>query len=304
MMSSASAYTPFELSGDNFTIISYQLDPEVNSIIFEVEAYQPGKIEFTFDREFLDSINLEEDKEFFGIIDGDILVFKETSTSSDSRTIEAQLTQGIHEIEIFGSHLLGKTVDDKLQESKLREEFLRLQSEREYLSNQINELATELSDVKTQNVVLETSNKQLEEKIFDPEKLISKTEQEASNLISETEVQASNLISETEVQASNLISETEVQASNLISETEVQASNLISETEVQASNLISETEVQASNLISETEVQASNLISETEVQASNLISETETQSEKTRGLFQEQFSEFRTWWDSLFPILK
>ena len=282
MIGSASAYSPFELSGDNFTVISYQLDHEVNSIVFEVNSYQPGTIEFTFDREFFDSTNLGEDTEFFGIVDGDKLVLKETSTASDSRTIQGTLTQGVHEVEIFGSHLLGKTISDKILESQIRQEHIELQTEKEIMSNQIKELSTELSTVKTQNIMLETSNKQLEKKIFDPV----------------------NLISETEVQASNLISETEVQACNLISETEVQASNLISETEVQASNLISETEVQASNLISETEVQASNLISETEVQASNLISETEVQTEKTRGLFQEQFSAFSSWWDSLFPLLK
>ena len=326
MIGSASAYSPFELSGDNFTVMSYQLDPEVNSVIFEVKSHQPGKIEFTFDREFFDSTSLGEDSEFFGIVDGERLVFKEINTTTNSRTIQGTITQGIHEIEIFGSHLLGKTVYDKILESQIKQEHLQLQTEKEILSNQIKELSTELSSVKTQNVMLETSNKQLEKKIFDPDNLISETEVQASNLISETEVQASNLISETEVQASNLISETEVQASNLISETEVQASNLISETEVQASNLISETEVQASNLISETEVQASNLISETEVQASNLISETEVQAsnlisetevqasnliseteiqtKKTKGLFQEQFAAFSSWWDSLFPILK
>ena len=227
MIGSAIAYSPFELSGDNFTVISYQLDPEVNSIIFEIEAYQPGKIEFTFDREFFDSTNLGKDKEFFGIIDGDLLAFKESRTSVDSRTIQAHMTQGIHEVEIFGSHLMGKTLDDKLQEAQIRQEYLQIQTEKEILSNQIRELSTELSYAKTQNIMLETSNKQLEEKIFDPAKMIS-----------------------------------------------------------------------------ETEVQASNLISETEVQASNLISETEIQSEKTKGLFQEQFSEFKIWWDSLFPILR
>ena len=216
MMGSASAYSPFELSGDNFTVISYQIDPEVNSIIFEVEAYQPGKIEFTFDREFFDSVNLEEDREFFGIVDGEILALKETGTSSDSRTMQAYLTQGFHEVEIFGSHLMGKAIDDKLQESQIRQEYLQMQTEKEIMSNQIRELSAELSDVKTQNLVLETSNKQLEEKVFDPAKMIS----------------------------------------------------------------------------------------ETEVQASNLISETEIQSEKTKGLFQEQFSQFKTWWDSLFPLIR
>ena len=216
IIGSATAYSPFELSGDDFVVKSYDLDHEVNSIVFEVKSYKPGKVEFTFDRDFFDSTHLGEDKEFFGIVDGDKLVLIETSTTPKSRTFETTLTSGIHEIEIFGSHLLGKTVNDHLLSSQIKQEHSQLQLEKENLSNQVEELSSELSVVKTENVMLESSNKQLEKKIFDP----------------------------------------------------------------------------------------ANLISETEVQASNLISETEVQAEKTKGLFQDQFSAFGAWWDSLFPIFK
>ena len=187
MISSASAYSPFELSGDDFVMISYDLDHEVNSIVFEVKSYKPGKIGFTFDREFFDSTHLGEDAEFFGIVDGDKLVLIETSTTPKSRTVESTLTSGIHEIEIFGSHLLGKTVNDHLLVSQIKQEHSQLQVEKEILSNQIEELSSELSIVKTENVMLESSNKKLEKKIFDPGNLISETEVQASNLISETE---------------------------------------------------------------------------------------------------------------------
>ena len=148
IVGSASAYSPFELSGDDFTVISYDLDHEVNSIVFEVKAYNPGNVELTFDREFFDSIHLGEDSEFFGIVDGDKLVLVETSTTPNSRTIQATLTSGIHEIEIFGSHLLGKTVGDNLLESQIKQEHLQMQIEKEALSNQIEELSSEVINSK------------------------------------------------------------------------------------------------------------------------------------------------------------
>jgi len=243
ILGSASAYTPFDVSGSGVIVESYELDLEVNSIILKTQVSDSvGNLELTFDREFFDSTYLGNDDKFFVIVDGDKLSYTETRTTSKSRTIEMNLAPGTNEVELFGSHLLGKTIDDYTAISKI--------NEKEFLAKQIDDLSAELDQVRAENILLDTKNEELGKKIFTPANLISETEVQASNLISETEVQASNLISETEVQASNLISETEVQASNLISETEVQATALMSETEVQATALMSETEVQATNLVS------------------------------------------------------
>ena len=109
ILGTASAYSPLEISGDGVVVKSYDLDLEVNSVILEVQVDDSGSLELTFEREFFDSTNLGEDDEFFAIIDGNKLPYIETETTSKSRTIEASLSSGVYEIEIFGSHLLGKT---------------------------------------------------------------------------------------------------------------------------------------------------------------------------------------------------
>ena len=204
ILGTASAYSPFEISGDGIIVQSYDLDLEVNSVILEVQVNDSGNLELTFEREFFDSTNLGEDVEFFAIIDGNKLPYIETETTSKSRTIEANLVSGDYEIEIFGSHLLGKTIDEHNLVSQIKKENAKLLNEKELLSKQITNLSSDLADVKVENNILEFENKELDKNIFDP-----------SNLISETEIQATNLISETEIQANNLNSVIEEQISAL-----------------------------------------------------------------------------------------
>jgi len=204
ILGSASAYSSFEISGDEVIVQSYDLDLEVNSVIIEVQVNDSGSLELTFEREFFDSTNLGEDDEFFAIIDGNKLSYIETKTTSKSRTIETNLASGVYEIEIFGSHLLGKTIDEHNLVSQIKKENAKLLNEKELLSKQITNLSSDLADVKVENNILEFENKELDKNIFDP-----------SNLISETEIQATNLISETEIQANNLNSVIEEQISAL-----------------------------------------------------------------------------------------
>ncbi len=235
------ASTPFEISGTSVNIESYQLDTEVNSIILEVEVSDSGgTLKMTFDREFFDAIYQGQDDEFLVIGDGDLVSYEETKTTSQSRTIILSLTSDIEEVEIFGSHLMGRTIDDNdINISEIKEQNVQLSDEKELLTKQVSVLSTELEDTKVQKNLLREENEELGKKIFDPDNLITGTEVQAKNLITGTEVQAKNLITGTEVQAKNLITGTEVQAKNLITETEVQAKNLITETEVQADNFSS-----------------------------------------------------------------
>jgi len=194
ILGNANAYAPFEVSGTSVTMQSYELDHEVNSIILEIQVNDSeGILELTFERKFFDSTSLEGDDEFFIVVDGNELPYIETQTTSKSRTIEANLASGVYEVEIFGSHLLGKTVEDYIITSQIKEKNVQLLNEKELLSKQISDLSAELVDVKVKSNILESENEELGKKIFDPANLISETEVQATNLISETEVQAKNI---------------------------------------------------------------------------------------------------------------
>jgi hypothetical protein len=216
ILGTASAYSPLEISGDGVVVKSYDLDLEVNSVILEVQVNDSGSLELTFEREFFDSTNLGEDDEFFAIIDGNKLPYIETETTSKSRTIETSLSSGVYEIEIFGSHLLGKTIDEHNLVSQIQENNAKLLNEKESLSKQINNLSSDLANVKVENNILESENKELEKKVFEPSNLISETEGQVTNLISETEGQVTNLISETEGQTKNINSVFEEQITALM----------------------------------------------------------------------------------------
>ncbi len=191
------ASTPFEISGTGVNIESYQLDTEVNSIILEVEVSDSGgTLKMTFDREFFDAIYQGQDDEFLVIGDGDLVSYEETKTTSQSRTIILSLTSDIEEVEIFGSHLMGRTIDDNdINISEIKEQNVQLLDEKELLTKQVSVLSTELEDTKVQKNLLQEENEELGKKIFEPDNLIKETEVQAKNLITETEVQADNFSS-------------------------------------------------------------------------------------------------------------
>jgi len=211
------AFTPFDVSANGVTIESYYLDPQVNSVILQVDVINPdATLEVKFDREFFDSTYDGLDDEFLVIGDGDYLTFKETETTSASRTIKVTLTSDIEEVEIFGSHLLGRTIDEHATNiSQIKEQNTSLLDEKELLTNQISELSAKLDETKTKNSLLEFENEQLGKTIFNPDNLVEETQVQANNLLEETQVQANNLVEETQVQANNLLEETQVQSNNL-----------------------------------------------------------------------------------------
>ncbi|MCH7940992.1 MAG: hypothetical protein IH842_03385, partial [Thaumarchaeota archaeon] len=150
----------------------------------------------TFDREFFDAIYQGQDDEFLVIGDGDLVSYEETKTTSQSRTIMLYLTSDIEEVEIFGSHLMGRTIDDNdINISEIKEQNVQLLNEKELLTKQVSVLSTELEDTKVQKNLLQEENEELGKKIFDPDNLIKETEVQAKNLITETEVQADNFSS-------------------------------------------------------------------------------------------------------------
>jgi len=194
ILGDANAYDPFEVSGTSVEMNSYELDSEVNSIILEIQVNDSqGLLELTFERDFFDSTSIEGDDEFFILIDGERLPYIETQTNNKSRTIEAKLTSGVYDIEIFGSHLLGKTIEDYRITSQIKENSIQLLNETDLLSKQTPDLSLELVDVKEKNIVLESKTNELEKKVSESTNWITKTEVQATNLISEIEVQGKNI---------------------------------------------------------------------------------------------------------------
>jgi hypothetical protein len=183
VLGNAYAYAPFDVSGAGITMQSYELDYEVNSIILQIQVSESeGVLELTFGRNFFDSTFLEGDDEFFILVDGDELPYTETLTTSKSRTIEANLAPGAYEVEIFASHLLGKTIEGYKIASQIKESNVQLLNEKELLSKQVSDLSAELVDAKVKSTMLESENKVLGEKIFEPANLISETEMQAKSI--------------------------------------------------------------------------------------------------------------------------
>ncbi len=175
------ASLPFEISETGVNIESYQLDTEMNSIILEVEVIDSeGTLEMTFDREFFDAIYQGQDDTFLVITDGDLLAYEETKTPQ-SRTITLNLISGVDEVEIFGSHLMGKTVDDNNIISEIQEQNVQLLDEKELLTKQVSVLSTELEDMKVQENLLQEENEKLGKTIFAPDNLVKETEVQVNN---------------------------------------------------------------------------------------------------------------------------
>jgi len=181
----AYASTPFEISGTGVNVESYQLDTEVNSVILEVQVSDPkGTLEITFDREFFDAIYQGQDDEFLVIVDGDLLSYEETKTTQ-SRTMILNLISDVDEVEIFGSHLMGRTIDENdINISEIKEQNVQLIDEKELLTKQVSVLSTELEDTKVQKNLLQEENEELGKKIFEPDNLIKETEVQANNFSS------------------------------------------------------------------------------------------------------------------------
>ena len=180
----ASASLPFEISETGVNIESYQFDAKMNSIILEVEVSDSeGTLEMTFDREFFDAIYQGQDDEFLVIADGDLLAYEETKTTQ-SRTIALNLISDVDEVEIFGSHLKVRSVDDNNIISEIQEQNVQLLDEKELLTKQVSVLSTEIENMKVQENLLQDENEKLGKKIFAPDNLMKETEAQANNFSS------------------------------------------------------------------------------------------------------------------------
>ncbi len=116
--------TPVDVSFDSegVEILSVETidDAFGASLILEVKVTgSPGILESILERNFIDAKFLGEDDPFFVLVDGEDLNFKETETTSESRTLRITLPEGTEEVEIIGTEF-GEP--DMMEEETMEEE--------------------------------------------------------------------------------------------------------------------------------------------------------------------------------------
>lgn len=106
----ASSESQFELDVivNNMTINNIIPDFDFMSVVFEMEVNDNAWFDVTFPREFFDSIFNGVDDDFVILGDGDEILFIETLTNSQSRTVHIPILKGVKEIEIVGSYVNGE----------------------------------------------------------------------------------------------------------------------------------------------------------------------------------------------------
>ena len=95
------------------TVLDVTPNPDDVELIFSVHVDTPAAaLTLTIPRELLDATEGGEDTNFFVIADGDLVNFSEKKSTETTRTLFIQLTQSMSELEIFGTHLTGKTFEN------------------------------------------------------------------------------------------------------------------------------------------------------------------------------------------------
>ena len=121
------------------TVFEVVPNPDDIELIFEVDVTSPiATLELTIPRELLDATEDGEDSPFFVIGDGDLVTFSEKKATDTTRTLFVQLSPGTSELEVFGTHLVGKTFENVPEE-----EIPTKGSPQEEPSSQVEEQPTE-----------------------------------------------------------------------------------------------------------------------------------------------------------------
>lgn len=105
------------------TVFEVVPNPDEAELIFEVDVTSPiATLELIIPRELLDATEDGEDAPFFVIADGDLVTFSEKKATDTTRTLFIQLLPGTSELEVFGTHLVGKTFESMPAEDNVEEE--------------------------------------------------------------------------------------------------------------------------------------------------------------------------------------
>ena len=93
-----------DYDAEGVEVLDIEADLDFISLIIDVDVSgSPGILEITFDRSFFDSVFDGTDDAFIIIADGDEPDFTETSTTTESRTLQIELPAGTDEVEIIGT---------------------------------------------------------------------------------------------------------------------------------------------------------------------------------------------------------
>lgn len=86
------------------TVSAIEADEFFNSLIIMLESEDDGTLTITLPRDFIDSKIGDVDDSFFVLVEGEEVIFEETTTSSD-RTLVIHFAIGTTEIEIIGTQI-------------------------------------------------------------------------------------------------------------------------------------------------------------------------------------------------------
>lgn len=184
------AEEPFYFDTKGVVVQDYQLDFEVMSVILDVQVTESiGTVETTFDREFFDSVYQNQDDEFLIIENGDLLPYTETKTTPETRTLMFFLDSEVEEVEIFGTHLQGQTLENQIEaivnENEINSKTSKepnLLVENKQLATQVDQLENQIVQLNEENKVLQDENEELGNKIFEFENLVSAMKEKISYL--------------------------------------------------------------------------------------------------------------------------
>ena len=177
-ISEAKSSTPFDYTSTGVNIVDFELNFKDIEIMLDVQVTEiPSTLEITFEREFFDSTNLDQDSEFTIIADGNLVNYEEIVTNSKLRTLKFNLSSDVELVEIFGTHLKGITAQSPIIEAT--EKISTAQAEQ---TGKINELIEENQVLHEENNILKEENEKLDGRIFEPENLVSALEVQVINL--------------------------------------------------------------------------------------------------------------------------
>ena len=176
-VSEAKSGTPFGYTSTGVDIVDFELDFKDIEVMLDVQVTEiPSTLEITFEREFFDSTNLDQDSEFTIIADGDLVYYDEIVTNSKLRTLKFNLSSDVELVEIFGTHLKGIIAQSPIIE--VTEEIPTKVEQ----TGKINELIEENQVLREENNILKEENKKLDGRIFELENLVSALEVQVTNL--------------------------------------------------------------------------------------------------------------------------
>ncbi len=176
--SQAEISTPFDYSTKGVEIVDFNLDFKDIEVILDIEVTElPATIEISFEREFFDSVNSDENNEFTIIADGEIVYYEEIFSNSEIRTLKFNLSSDTELVEIFGTHLKGLSAQTHTK--IITEEIPTKEIDQ---TDELNELLDKNQKLQEDNIILKEKNKELDGRIFELENLVSALETQVGNL--------------------------------------------------------------------------------------------------------------------------